>query len=533
MGTKTHNNYEDLITFTRASAGHALRPVSYGAELVTNSTFDTDSDWSKGAGWSISGGKLVGTSVAAFTVAADEISLEVGKIYQIVFDVSAVTAGSVRCGFLGGTTLLATDNLTSAQTVTVNVIPNSGNNQIFVGSAGAGFTGSVESISVKEVTFDQPDGTLTLFEHPDNIPRVEYDADGNRLGLLVEEARTNLITQSEDISGLNQATADDDVAIAPDRTQTADKLIESTSNSVHWTYNSISAIDNQDYTFSIYAKKSERTRLTIYPNDKAGVGFNAVYDIDAGTVVSTPAQMTTSIQDVGNGWYRCVGTWNANTGSNTVFVRVGLVSSGTTISYQGDGTSGLFLWGQQLEAGSFPTSYIKSNSGSTTTRSADVASIPVADFGDNIYEGTIVYEGQDIANNYGAINSSGGFHVWFGYDGNNYIAGCYHSNTGGLTGQVYFRGDGTLETANSATLMSGQSKAGFSYELGKSVAICVDGQSVVEATATVPTAYANTDWKFVIGGASSGATTNTSLIIKSIKYYPRRLTNAQLQDLTS
>src|SRR5210317_1676470 len=46
MGTKNFDNYSDLITFTRASSGTALRPISYGDELVTNGTFDTDlSGW--------------------------------------------------------------------------------------------------------------------------------------------------------------------------------------------------------------------------------------------------------------------------------------------------------------------------------------------------------------------------------------------------------------------------------------------------------------------------------------------------------
>jgi len=50
---RTYDNYADLITFTRASSGTALRPISYGDEVVLNGDFATDSDWTKGTGWSI------------------------------------------------------------------------------------------------------------------------------------------------------------------------------------------------------------------------------------------------------------------------------------------------------------------------------------------------------------------------------------------------------------------------------------------------------------------------------------------------
>jgi hypothetical protein len=78
-GTKVHSNYEDLITFTRASAGHALRPVSYGTELVENGTFDSNIDnWTAayGAVLSHSSGQLV---IRSNGIAYQVITTEVGK----------------------------------------------------------------------------------------------------------------------------------------------------------------------------------------------------------------------------------------------------------------------------------------------------------------------------------------------------------------------------------------------------------------------------------------------------------------------
>jgi hypothetical protein len=58
----------------------------------------------------------------------------------------------------------------------------------------------LDNISVKEVIFDRATDPLVLFNHPTNVPRIEYDANGNRRGLLIEEARTNLVPYSEDLS---------------------------------------------------------------------------------------------------------------------------------------------------------------------------------------------------------------------------------------------------------------------------------------------------------------------------------------------
>jgi len=522
MGTKQFNNYEDLLTFTRASGGHALRPVSYGDELVTNGTFDSDiDDWVNGAAsfttLSYDAGTLeIVASGGNARANQGPISVETGKLYLLSAEVTQKASDGDSFVHLG-TTLGGADiqsNITQGDPVGVSTyafVATSNDLYIQLGAT-AGDTVNYDNISVKEVTFDESDGTLTLFEHPDDVPRVEWDSAGNRLGLLVEEARTNLVTYSEDLADSSwnkggSTTVTTNFTESPDKQKNGVR-IQMTASVGTYASRSFSATSGTEYTISLWAKNN------------GGDSFNFGYASTVSSGVTDGSTVTATGE-----WVRYSHTFTAPS-TGTYYIAIDNVSNTSAVD--------VLVFGVQLETGSFPTSYIKSNSGSTTTRSADIASIPVADFGDNIYEGTIVYEGQDIANNYsGAINSGGGFHVWFGYNGNNYVAGCYHSNTSGLTGQGYFRGDGTLETANSATLMSGQSKAGFSYELGKSVAICVDGQSVVEATATVPTAYENTDWKFVIGAASSGAITNTSSIIKSLKYYPRRLTNAQLQDLTS
>ena len=81
--TKQFSNYSDLLTFTRASKGHALRPVSYGTELVTNGDFATDSDWTKEASWTISGGTATYDGAVHVETLFQNISLTTGKIIKI------------------------------------------------------------------------------------------------------------------------------------------------------------------------------------------------------------------------------------------------------------------------------------------------------------------------------------------------------------------------------------------------------------------------------------------------------------------
>ena len=142
------------------------------------------------------------------------------------------------------------------------------------------------------------------------------------------------------------ATVTANATTAPDGTLTADKLVENTATSEHSTNRTI-AVTTGFNTFSIYAKAAERTRLMI-----ATVPVDAVFDLSNGTVVSGAGA---SITNVGNGWYRCSLAVNIATSPTQFYYR--LVSSGTTFNYTGDGTSGIFIWGAQLEVGSTATAF--------------------------------------------------------------------------------------------------------------------------------------------------------------------------------
>ena len=551
--TKQFSNYSDLLTFTRASKGHALRPVSYGSELVTNGTFDTDSDWTKGTGWTISGGAAVSNNASGYGDVRQGLSLTANKIYRLEFSVTSYTSGAVK-PYLGnsGNSLAepyGRGNLTASSTAdsagdfyAFFVYDASQLSQILFRSNN-GFVGSIDNVSVKEVTFDQTDGTLTLFEHPDNVPRVEYDADRNRLGLLVEEARTNNLTYSngftESIWTTDAGTTTANEATAPDRTNTAFSYTPDTTSARHRIRLLVGSANAGNVCASVFVKANGASHAAFQVEDKNTGRHTVVLNFSSASIVDTdnfgsPTVVDSGVSEIGNGWYRVHITL---TQPATGFFAMGIGTAdsdsptylGGFTSHTGDGSSGIYVFGAQLEAGSFPTSYIKSNSGSTTTRSADVASIPVADFGYNHKEITVMAE--FIAPNWA---SSSTYHRVLSFDGK---WGVFNDGST-ASGTVRYRfdndsnvaqfGAGNLDAATYGTSET-MSKVAFALK-NNDAAITKDGNAVGTDTSGDYDIELRTTLTI---GAESASTNYLSGHLKTLKVYPRRLTNAQLQDLSS
>jgi hypothetical protein len=529
MGTKTYNNYEDLLTFTRASEGHALRPVSYGDEIINNGDFELgdNGDWGVSTNWTISGGVATlvgGDGVYGNSGLYQVIDLDVGKIYKVSLDVSGLT-GTFRvyhASYSTGT------NIDSTGTLVFNIVGESGGTRLnILGNNGSAVT--LDNISVKEVLFDQPDGTLTLFPHPENVPRVEYDADGNRLGLLVEESRTNLVTYSEDFSQWT-GFSDPNEILAPDGTLTATKVRDNNQGTTATvTINEpVTVSTSTTYTYSVFGKKGQLNWMALgVINFTTPSNARVWFDLDNGVVGTEGPALSGAIEEFPNGWYRCSVTFTTDAADTfgQLYIYV-CEDDGEFANTNRDGTSDIYVWGAQLEAGSFPTSYIKSNSGSTTTRSADVASIPVADFGYNQSEGTVVVEAKTFSNaeaNHGdfALTDSGtSADLSSGSRTGSSVAGSY---------STWYRTAGTTQAnlvRTSAVEDNVFYKAGFCYK-ANDFAQSVDGGSILsDSSGTVPSRNS----VVLIGDNYYGKLNGH---IKSIKYFPRRLTNAQLVDLTS
>lgn len=194
-------------------------------------------------------------------------------------------------------------------------------------------------------------------------------------GLLVEGQRTNLLRHSAELDNAiwakTRLSVQQNVAQSPSGAMDADKLVPNTGVGLHAISQSVS--NSGLISFSIFLKAGEYSviRLQII-----GSGADARADFDAATgavhlVVTTSgfsAPVTASMTAVGNGWFRCNISGNILTGGARNFT-VYPQGAGDFLS-AGDGTSGLYIWGAQLEAGQFPTSYIPTTS-AQVTRAAD------------------------------------------------------------------------------------------------------------------------------------------------------------------
>ena len=199
-----------------------------------------------------------------------------------------------------------------------------------------------------------------------NVPRLTYQNGGGGCpSLLLEKQSTNVILYSEqfdDASWTKNVSVTANAIISPDGTQNADKILESASNVQQWAYQSPSMTGAQ--TATIYAKKGERNYIAM-----ATAGLDPSYfNLDTGVVVSTASGATASITSVGNGWYRC-SVSSASIVGGTFYI-VWISYDGVNRSYAGDTSKGIYVWGAQNEASSYPTSYIPTTS-SSATRVAD------------------------------------------------------------------------------------------------------------------------------------------------------------------
>lgn len=204
-------------------------------------------------------------------------------------------------------------------------------------------------------------------------------------GLLIEPARTNLLLRSQDFENAGwlktYASVTADQAIAPDGTVTADKLVEdSTASNPHYISQVITTTAGATLSMSVDVQAAERSAISLQMFNGAD-RVRAAFNLATGAIGDSFATGTASlaqhyIEALGGGRYRCVLVGVASTSATFVQCDIFLANAGDLAGrfYTGDGTSGLYIWGAQVEAGTGASSYIPTTS-ATATRAADSAVI--------------------------------------------------------------------------------------------------------------------------------------------------------------
>lgn len=213
-------------------------------------------------------------------------------------------------------------------------------------------------------------------------PRFGHDpVTGEPLGVLIEPSRTNLLTYSEafDNAAWNKdgnVTIDPNTITAPDGTMTASKLVEDAgeTDTGYSLTQHVDVVEGVDYTITFYAKAGGREHVFVKRGNSAGFNFY-VEEFHLAGEGWVDDRSSGSIKHVGDGWYKCSATATAlNTtdlGGFAIYLAVSRETGLESYLYQGDGASGVYIWGVQQEQGSYPTSYIPT-AGAPVTRAADI-----------------------------------------------------------------------------------------------------------------------------------------------------------------
>lgn len=224
-----------------------------------------------------------------------------------------------------------------------------------------------------------------------NEPRFEKE------GLLIEPQITNLYTYSEQWGAGSRVTTTNNSGDSPRGDKTMALIVEDTASSEHYTQDrNITLTAGTIYCYSVFVKAHTNSRL-LYLRVATGTTSGVFFDPVAGAFVggAVGAQyLDRGFEDLGNGLYRVWMAVTAGATQSSVF-RLQLAKDGVTASYVGDGVSGLYVWGAQVEDSPFPTSYIPTIA-ATVTRGADYWQIPKENCGynslANLFNRTLAFE---------------------------------------------------------------------------------------------------------------------------------------------
>ena len=366
-------------------------------------------------------------------------------------------------------------------------------------------------------------------------PRLDFDpVTLAAKGLLVEESRANLMVRSNEfnnalwvLGGLNAfgsgSVANTTATLDPSGQNTADFIQEdSTAGALHNINANVTFASVVPHNYSCYVKAAGRSWVRLFVFQSGIVGNAVWFNLGTGQVgtVSAGASNAT-ITSAGNGWYRCSFTFTPASAS-VATCYVALATADNELTYNGNGTSGLYVFGAQVEAGSFATSYIFV--GATTagaTRNPDVASVGTNQFPYSATEGTLVVSASTTrpssanVGNIASLRNDAATSVnrifWYALK-----FGGSTANSGSVVADIQLN-----YTAGSIA------KGAYAFK-DNDFAFALDGTlGTPDPSGTVP----NDITMMSIGSVNGSASFNGH--IRQITYIPRRLSNTELQTRTA
>ncbi len=364
-----------------------------------------------------------------------------------------------------------------------------------------------------------------------NTPRFDYDPVTSTMrGLLVEDARTNVILQSQAFSTSPWITGSATITLnsvtAPDGTMTGTTFTSTSASS--WTYQPFTtAAAASIYSASVYAKAGTTSAFTLYLYSNTGpAGIRATFDLSAGTVgeiltYGGAGNQNAYIENAGNGWYKCT-IVTACASSTSYYPQPTLLTSGVTV----------YLWGMQVEVGDTSSSYIPTTT-STVTRSNDVAEVNSISSFYNSEASTLFFQGIPTATLLSPLQNCVALHDK-SYTGP--LSNGAFQNRMNLARYYFGAGIGVVTAQGTNTLLDIE-PIWPSFTLGKIAMSCTRNKQLSCVNGTIP----GSNTASVIPNAATTLTIGSRPVdnlfawrgrIQKVEYYNTALNEAQLKALT-
>ncbi len=346
-----------------------------------------------------------------------------------------------------------------------------------------------------------------------DLPRLDYSGGASCPSLLLEPSRTNIIVQSEyfgiwSVAG-STPTITSNYGISPEGVQNSSRVQLDNSDIFYQSF----TLSQGAYVFSVFAKNISGGGSQISLRVDIPASKRAVFDLSDGTIVTYTSD-DADIIDYGNGWYRCILIQDNDEILNAV------------IEEQTDSLD-CEIYGAQLEAGSYPTSYIPTYGTAADRAADDVNSLTSATDLIGQTEGTIFIETSHIDEQAGDVR----IQLSNGTSTNNWIFFGVPEATGGdYKARVYIN-DGGVNQVNrfGSVLTAGNHKYALAYKQND-VVLYVDGELQASDTlATIPAC----DRLTINGSSPSSSESEAQNKYKQVALFKTRLTNAELAALTT